>query len=148
MYGERSLPPALEHFCEGKLPSFAQSEGRGILSALFVPSLQAMKLREVEDLARQPESKWRELFLRLSPTSVVASVKAASLTIPREVAATVLELADEGGEELEDTDVEAFKKDIESLQVGGLRVRDREPASRRPPCGDAVHSGPGSAQPG
>ena len=48
----------------------------------------------------------------------------------------------------EDPDVKAFKKDIEFLQVGGLRVRDREPASRRPPCGDAVHSGPGSAQSG
>ena len=148
MYGERSLPPALEHFCEGKLPTIAEKENKQIMCALFVPSIQGMKLWEVEDLARQPESKWQELFSRLSPTSVVASLKAASLAIPREVAATVLELADEGGEELEDTDVEAFKKDIESLQVGGLRVRDREPASRRPPCGDAVHSGPGSAQPG
>ena len=38
-YGPRSLPPALEQFCEGSLPSIAQRENKRILSALFVPSL-------------------------------------------------------------------------------------------------------------
>ena len=131
-YGARSLPPALEQFCEGKLPSIAETENKRILCALFVPSLQAMKLGEVEDLAREPESKWRELFLRRSPAGVVSSIKDTSLCLPREVATTVLELAQEAGEELADTDVDAFKRDIASLQVGEQRVHDREPASQRP----------------
>ena len=133
-YGARSLPPALERFCEGNLSSIGEEENKPILSALFVPFLQSMKLGEVEDLARQSESKWREFFLRQSLAAVVSSLKATSMSLPREVAATVVELAQEEGEELADTDVDAFKRDIASLQVGQQRVRDREPASHHPPC--------------
>ena len=92
-----------------------------------------MKLGDVEDLARQPETKWRELFLRQSPTAVVSSLKTTGVSLPREVVATVLELTREAGEELADMDVDAFKRDIASLQVGGERFRDREPVSPRLP---------------
>ena len=133
-YGDRSLPPALEQFCEGNMPSIAETAKKPIMSALFVPSLQAMKLGEVEDLARQPQKKLRELFLRRSPAAVVSNMKSTSVSLSREVVATVLELTREAGEELADVDTDVFKRDIASLQVGGQRLRDREAVSRRPPC--------------
>ena len=125
----RTLPPALEQFCEGKLPSIADEQDRWIMSALFVPSLQAMKVREVEDLARQPESKWREVFLGMSPAAAVSSIKATGILLPREVVAAVLDLLQASTKELADADEEVFKKDIASLQVGG-RDRDRKVATR------------------
>ena len=125
-YGTRSLPPALQLFCEGKLPSSADAQHRQIMSALFVPYIQAMKLREVEDLARQPESTWYELFLGLTPAAAVSNIKAAGIPLPREVAAAVIDRMKEGGEELAEADEEAFKRDVLSLQVGAERVRDRE----------------------
>ena len=118
MYGERSLPPALEHFCEGKLPTIAEKENKQIMCALFVPSIQCMKLWEVEDLARQPESSWRRMFLRQSPAAAVSNLKGTGVTLPREVAATIRELTEVAREHLVDMDVDAFLKDISSLQVG------------------------------
>ena len=131
-YGMRSLPPALELFCESEVQSLGESADKRIMSALFVPSLQAMKLREVEDLARQPESRWRDVFSQSSLQNVVASIKGTSVLLPRAVAASVLELTQHSQEELGDMDVEAFKRDIASLQVGygrgggaGARVQER-----------------------
>ena len=40
------------------------------------------------------------------------------MTLPREVAATILELTEAAREHLVDMDVDAFLKDISSLQVG------------------------------
>ena len=103
-----------------------QREQRGITSALFVPYLQSLTLREVEDLARQPEDRWLQLFRRLTPVAAVSSIKAGGVPLPREVAAAVVALVEDNNKELEDADEEEFKKIILSLQVGGNCVRDCE----------------------
>ena len=138
-YGLRSLPPALEQFCEGELTSIGEMENKKIMAALFVPSLQAMKLWEVEDLARQQESKWREVFTQRSLASVVAGMKTTAVLLPTEVAAAVLDLTQNSPSELGDMDVEAFREDIASMQVGEQRVRDRVPATIRHSVCDGVH---------
>jgi hypothetical protein len=130
----RRLPPELEEFCEGKLQSLGETENRRISAALFVHSLQAKKVPEVEKLARHSERQLRELLTQTPLASVVAGIKGSGVLLPHSVAASVLELTQESQAELGDMDVDAFKRDIVSLQVGLTRVRDREPANRRLPC--------------
>lgn len=117
VYGMRSLPPNLQDFCEGRLSTVGVAANKRIAANLFVPSVQALPLKEVEALAGQSQRDWKRLVTDRSAAEILDGMKGSNVPLPPSVCNTILEILPGSTEDIGDVDRADFETRLAASMV-------------------------------